>query len=498
MCLAGLVAVLLAGVAFPAGAQYSKLYRFSNGTGADQSSVSAVANGIEIITLSYAYPSGWLPASVNYMWYSGVMGTKITYSGTPVAAGSTVMIGWRTSDYSCAVRDLRWGGGQTVVPTQLGGTPGGGLVLYDYPNPGDLTMVLINDNTDPMGALTFPGVEFAVAGSELSLDQLGGLSEMGLVELRVATIIADISILRDEIAQAGAALPSPSGNSLMNKLEDTAALVHDGLASYLDADLARALFLWGKATKRMETFISEVTNLSQRGNLAEALYQRWIVDGGGQIATAPDIRDAIAALPDGPSLQSLPGLPLDELPTLPGLDPANYMQWPVTVLYPGEWTAFVLHRVRESRAIVMGGSVVDASGSPVLDWWEQAVAEPAVLDTEPPVITSASATPDHLWSPDHTMVKVTVDATVSDNSFAIWYLAGIASNQPQNGLGDGDKAPDYWTDPDDARSVWLRAERSGNHPSEVREYTITLMAIDMAGNLSAPYALVVPVVHDQG
>jgi len=46
--------------------------------------------------------------------------------------------------------------------------------------------------------------------------------------------------------------------------------------------------------------------------------------------------------------------------------------------------------------------------------------------------------------------------------------------------------------------VWLRSERSGNDPTGVRLYTITLMAIDMAGNLSEPYELVVPVDHDMG
>ncbi|MCJ7752125.1 MAG: hypothetical protein MUQ65_13695, partial [Armatimonadetes bacterium] len=63
---------------------------------------------------------------------------------------------------------------------------------------------------------------------------------------------------------------------------------------------------------------------------------------------------------------------------------------------------------------------------------------------------------------------------------------------------DGDSAPDWVTDPNDQQSLWLRSERSGNDPTGVRRYTITLMAIDAAGNLSEPYELDVPVDHDRG
>ena len=96
------------------------------------------------------------------------------------------------------------------------------------------------------------------------------------------------------------------------------------------------------------------------------------------------------------------------------------------------------------------------------------------------------------------MVDMALDVTVEDASYAVWYVAGVASNQPELGTGDGDSAPDWVTDPNDPQSVWLRSERSGNHPEETRLYTITLMAVDMAGNLSEPYELVIRVDHDQG
>ena len=146
----------------------------------------------------------------------------------------------------------------------------------------------------------------------------------------------------------------------------------------------------------------------------------------------------------------------------------------------------------------MGGSVVDEGGEVVLEWMEQSVAEPTVIDTQPPVITSASANPAFLWPPGHAMIEMALDVTIEDDSYAAWYIADVESNQPELGTGDGDHAPDWWIDPDDPQSVWLRAERSGNDPTEIRLYTITLMAIDTAGNLSAPYELVVPVNHDQG
>jgi hypothetical protein len=97
------------------------------------------------------------------------------------------------------------------------------------------------------------------------------------------------------------------------------------------------------------------------------------------------------------------------------------------------------------------------------------------------------------------MVEIALDVTVWDDIYAVWFVAGVESNQPELGTGDGDYAPDWVLDPDDPQSLWLRAERSGNESGTPRLYTITLMAIDTAGNLSTPpYELVIPVDHDSG
>ena len=96
------------------------------------------------------------------------------------------------------------------------------------------------------------------------------------------------------------------------------------------------------------------------------------------------------------------------------------------------------------------------------------------------------------------MIEMTLGVTVEDDSYAVWYTDDVESNQPELGTGDGDYAPDWVLGPDDPESVWLRAERSGNHPTEVRVYTVTLRAIDTGGNPSASYDLAIPVDHDQG
>ena len=116
-----------------------------------------------------------------------------------------------------------------------------------------------------------------------------------------------------------------------------------------------------------------------------------------------------------------------------------------------------------------------------------------VKDTTPPAIESAWATPDVLWPANHKMVDIAIGAVVTDicDAAPAWKIVGVASNEPVNGLGDGDTAPDWEFS---GQSLKLRAERSGKAPGRV--YTITLQATDASGNRSTA-SCTVSVPHDK-
>jgi hypothetical protein len=69
----------------------------------------------------------------------------------------------------------------------------------------------------------------------------------------------------------------------------------------------------------------------------------------------------------------------------------------------------------------------------------------------------------------------------------------VTSNEPIEGLGDGDTSPDWVITGNLA--VDLRAERAGNGSGRI--YTITVRCTDAAGNASARSVLVT-VPHDGG
>jgi hypothetical protein len=154
-----------------------------------------------------------------------------------------------------------------------------------------------------------------------------------------------------------------------------------------------------------------------------------------------------------------------------------------------------------------------------------------VVDTTPPSITRAWATPHVLWPPNHRMVDVVVHARVTDTcSTNSWSIIDVTSNEAVNGHGDddhgdgddqgngnghghgddqghghghghgdhhgggsGNTSPDWIiTGP---HTVQLRAERSGNGHGRV--YSISIQATDAFGNQSATNVVTVTVPHNR-
>ncbi|TXK74376.1 hypothetical protein FU659_29590 [Paenibacillus sp. N3.4] len=98
-----------------------------------------------------------------------------------------------------------------------------------------------------------------------------------------------------------------------------------------------------------------------------------------------------------------------------------------------------------------------------------------------------------LGAPNHKLVTVNaaVDANDSISGIASVVLTSITSNEPDNGLGDGNQLNDIQIINDTTFN--LRAERSGSGTGRI--YSITYTATDRAGNQTNATATV-SVPHD--
>ena len=117
-----------------------------------------------------------------------------------------------------------------------------------------------------------------------------------------------------------------------------------------------------------------------------------------------------------------------------------------------------------------------------------------VRDTTAPTISSSVASPSILWPPNHKMVPVSLTATAVDavDPSPACAITSVASNEPVDGLGDGDTGPDW--DVTGSLALNLRAERAGNGTGRI--YTITVRCSDGSGNASTR-SVPVSVPHNQ-
>ena len=137
----------------------------------------------------------------------------------------------------------------------------------------------------------------------------------------------------------------------------------------------------------------------------------------------------------------------------------------------------------------VNASATDAAGNPATGSFTV-----TVRDTTAPVITSLTASTAVLWPPNHKMVSVTVSGVATEAvSEVTGRILSVTSNEPDNGLGDGDTADDIVII--SAGTVSLRAERSGKGNGRI--YTILFEARDASGNTSTK-TVTVSVPKSQG
>ncbi|OYV67413.1 MAG: hypothetical protein B7Z74_09625, partial [Deltaproteobacteria bacterium 21-66-5] len=111
----------------------------------------------------------------------------------------------------------------------------------------------------------------------------------------------------------------------------------------------------------------------------------------------------------------------------------------------------------------------------------------------PPDCSKATATPAILWPPDHTLASITIaGVTDPDGDPVTLTVTGITQDEPTNGLGDGDTAPDGFGV--GTASAQVRAERSGTGNGRV--YRIAFTASDGKGGACAG-AVTAGVPHDK-
>ena len=107
----------------------------------------------------------WVPASSMAMLFLMALIAALL-----VHALERTLIGWRTADYNCYMRDLRWGSGVAVMPAVLGGVPGGAEVVLvpsdEDPGIGTATVTITNETDD---TIYLEGTDFGVFGGELTL-----------------------------------------------------------------------------------------------------------------------------------------------------------------------------------------------------------------------------------------------------------------------------------------------------------------------------------------
>jgi hypothetical protein len=113
---------------------------------------------------------------------------------------------------------------------------------------------------------------------------------------------------------------------------------------------------------------------------------------------------------------------------------------------------------------------------------------------------ACTLSPSQLWPPNHRMISISATVNTSDqggSGATAFQLLSVTSNEPDNGLGDGDTADDIQgvSVGTADTSFQVRAERSGTGTGRI--YTANYQVTDAAGNMAVCSATI-SVPHDRG
>ena len=132
-------------------------------------------------------------------------------------------------------------------------------------------------------------------------------------------------------------------------------------------------------------------------------------------------------------------------------------------------------------------SVTSATADPVAA--NNSATASVNVTNAPPTLGGIAASTTRLWPANHKMVDVTIGYAAADQCGPVTTTVAVTSNEPVNGTGDGDTAPDW--EIVNNHLVRLRAERSGGGSGRV--YTVTVTATDAAGQTTqSSVAVTVP------
>ena len=191
------------------------------------------------------------------------------------------------------------------------------------------------------------------------------------------------------------------------------------------------------------------------------------------------------ALPAGTTFQSLSAPPGWNCAT-PDAGATGQIQCSASELAVGASAQFVLTLnvdcpTPDGATLVNTATAVSTTADPNSAPNNSASAS-VTVSNPPPVISNLSVSKPVLFVPNHKMTLVGVNYDVSDNCGAVSTSLSVTSNEPPNEF-----EPDW--EVVDAHAVRLRAERTGT--GEGRVYTITVTAVDSAGNSSTETVTVI-------